>query len=90
MDKKFITPADAISLLKDGEDIHTFRNPNGILIGCDIDRKKIIELLNNNPDKIELGGEMCKKLNHGVILYDNKGYLFIETDFEKLNAFDPI
>jgi len=89
MSRKFITPEEAISLLNDGEEIHTFRNPNGMLIGCDISRENIVERLKSNPDKIELGGDMCKSMKHGIVLEDD-GFLFIETNEEKLNAFDPI
>jgi hypothetical protein len=80
----------AIDLLNDGEEIHTFRNPNGILIGCDIERETIIEYLNSNHDKIEIGGETCRNLNHSIVLKDKVGFLFIETNTEKLNLFDPI
>jgi len=85
MAARFITPDEAIDLLIDGEEIHTFRNQNGILIGCDIERESIIERLKANPAKIEIGGETCRKLNHGIVLEDGTGYLFIETDQEKLN-----
>lgn len=90
MERKFITPEQAISLLKEAEEIHTFRNPNGILIGCDIDRESIIEKLKLYSDKIEIGGEACRNLQHGIVLKDSRGYLFIETDMEKLDAFDPV
>lgn len=89
MDRKFITPEEAINLLNDGEQVHTFRNPNGILLGCDVDRESIIERLKSNPDKIEIGGETCRSMKHALILEDN-GFLFIETNEEKLNLFDPV
>ncbi len=90
MDRKFITPEQAINLLNDSNEIHTFRNPNGILVGCDWKRENIIKHLTNNPDKIEIGGETCRLLKHGLIVEDNSGFLFIETNEEKLNAFDPL
>lgn len=89
MDKRFITPKEAISLLNEDEQIHTFRNPNGMLLGCDHSRESIIERLEANPDKIEIGGDTCRRMKHGIIL-DDDGYLFIETNEEKLNAFDPL
>lgn len=88
-DRRFITPQEAISLLNDGDTVHTFRNLGGMLIGADWSRENIIETLKSNPDKIEIGGEGCRGMNHGLILNDN-GFLFIETNEEKLNEFDPI
>ena len=89
MEKRFITPEEAINLLNNDEQIHTFRNPNSMLIGADHDRESIIERLEANPDKIQIGGEQCRRMKHGLILEDG-GYLFIETNEEKLNAFDPL
>lgn len=89
MERKFITPEEAINLLNDTEEIHTFRNPNGMLIGCDISKNSIIEILKSNPGKIEIGGETCRIMNHALIVEDG-GFLFIETNEEKLNLFDPL
>ena len=89
METRFITPKEAISLLNDDEQIHTFRITNGMLIGADHDRESLIERLEANPDNIQIGGEQCRRMKHGLIVEDG-GYLFIETNEEKLNAFDPI
>lgn len=89
MEKRFLTPKEAISLLNDGEYIHTFRNPNGMLIGADHNRLALIEKIKANPDKLEIGGEACRKMNHGLIL-NVDGYLFIETNEEKINELDPV
>ena len=88
-DRRFITPEEAISLLNDGDTIHTFRNSPGMLMGADHSRKSILKTINDNPDKIEIGGEGCRSMNHGLVVNDD-GPLFIETNEEKLNAFDPI
>lgn len=89
MDKRLITPDEAINLLNEDEHIHTFRNPNGMLLGADWNRVGLIERIRANPDKLEIGGDMCRGMKHGLILHDD-GILFIETNEEKLNAFDPI
>lgn len=89
MEKRFITPHEAISLLKDGEYVHTFRNPSGILLGCDHKREDLIERLKANPDKIQIAGETARRMCHAIILEDN-GYLFIENDALRLDAFDPL
>ena len=87
-EKRFITPNEAKELLNPGDYIHTFRNPAGMLIGADIKRDKILEILNTYPDSIEIGGSACRGMKHGLIV-DDGDYLFIETDMEKLDLFDP-
>jgi len=89
MEKKFITPEEAIALLNEGEFIHTYRNPAGMLIGCDIKRQDLIDRINANPEKLQIGGDACRQINHALVLEEN-GYLFIETNAEKLNEFDPL
>lgn len=89
MDRRFITPSEAIALLNDDECIHTFRNPMGMLVGCDHSKESLIKRINNNPDKLEIGGSACRNMNHGLIINDGD-FLFVETNEEKLNAFDPI
>lgn len=88
-DRRFITPKEAIGLLNEGDNIHTFRNTTGMLIGADHSRESIIESINSNPDKIEIGGSACRSMKHGLIV-DVDGFLFIETNEEKLNKFDPV
>lgn len=88
---RHITPAEAISLLTDGDDIHTFRNPGpSALIGADIRRERIIEVINANPDTLQIGGETSRNMKHALVLEDEIGLLFIATDEEKLNIFDPL
>lgn len=93
MEKKdervFITADEATSLLNDGENIHTFVNPNGMLIGADWSRNKILELLKEHSGKIELGGDTCRAMKHGMIVFRGDSPLFIETNDKKLKEFDP-
>lgn len=91
-DRRFLTAQEAITLLNDGENIHTFTNPGtGLLFGCDISRERMLQMINNPNNKIEIGGENARAIKHGIVLWENdEGYMFIETNEEKLNAFDPI
>lgn len=84
--KKFITPKEAASLLNDGDHIHTFMNPCGVLLGCDYTREEIIKKLKENPKNIEIGGDLCRKMKHAIVV---NGSLFIENNAEKLDKFDP-
>jgi hypothetical protein len=87
---RFVTTQEAISLLNDDERIHTFRNTSVILLGCDNDRSKILEII-NDAKTIQIGGAGCRNLNHALVVEERNGsMLFVETDMEKLNKFDPI
>lgn len=88
--ERFITPDEAISLLNEGNYIHTFRQlANGIIVGCDWKRKRIISHFRSSPGKIQIAGPASRGMKHGIVTEDN-GFLFIETNEEKLNAFDSV
>jgi len=85
-----ITVAEAVHLLNDGDRIHTFRNGNGTLVGADHDRKRLIKQIEKYKSTLQIAGEAARGMKHALILEDEHGYLFIETNEEKLNAFDPL
>jgi hypothetical protein len=90
MERIFITPEQAINCLNIGENIHTFSNPNGMLIGCDRQREDVVKAF-NDADKIEIGGEQSRKMKHPLVLHrKDKSILFIEANEEKINELDPI
>ena len=86
--RTYITAEQAVSILPDGEHIHTFINGGLGLCGADWSRADIIDKLNKS-DKIELTGEMAKSMKHGIAAYNDTAkyqseLLFIETDMGKL------
>ena len=87
--RRFITPDEAIKLLGDAKEIHTFRSGSMMLIGADRSRESVIDALRSNPQSIEIGGEQCRAMGHGLVV-DSGGPLFIEVDKDVLNAFDPV
>ena len=94
MKKRFITSKQAIKLLPDKDQIHTFYNMPFGLLGADWSKEDIIEELNKS-DKIEITGECARSMNHGLAVYNDDAILqsdilFVETDKEKLDKFDPI
>lgn len=90
-EKRFLTADEAISLLNDGESIHTFVNPNGaMLVGADWDRKDVIKILKKNSGEIEIGGNTCREMKHAIVVWRGDDPLFIEHNEERMNAFDPI
>ncbi len=92
--RKFVSVDEAINLLPKGDEIHTFYNYGNCLIGADWDRQEVIDKLNAS-DKIELTGMQARNMGHGLAAYNNdtkwqSEVLFIETDKDKLDAFDPL
>ena len=75
-----LTYEQAIGFLPDGENIHTFRQGGMSIIGCDWERDKILDALKNHP--VLISGDMAQSMKHGLVIKDNRGYLFIETKTE--------
>lgn len=91
--RRYITAEEAADLLPDGDAIHTFRGGGPVLIGADWDREEVLNKLKTS-DKIEIAGETARNMGHGLAVYNDNAklqsdILFIETDEEKLNQFDP-
>lgn len=89
-DKIFLTKEQAIELIGDREDVHTFRSGSMMLIGADWSRKDIFGVINDAGEKdIEIGGEMCKKMGHGLVIWTSPSDpLFIEVDKEQLQQLE--
>ena len=92
-DKKFITVEQFASVIKikkedDGEFVHTFRNSGNMLIGADWSKEKILEKAAEYAKTIELTGEQARAMKHGAAFEDDAGYVFVETDEEKLKALE--
>ena len=90
--KKYLTKEEAISVLPQGESIHTFYNPGFGLVGADWSREDIIDKIQKS-DIIELAGKKARGMNHGICVYDKDTkhlsvILFIETDESKLSVID--
>jgi hypothetical protein len=90
MDRVFITPEQAANCLNEGAEIHTFVNPSGMLIGADWRREIVIKTF-AEADKIEIGGDQCRKMKHGLVVHrKGGGLLFVEANEEKINELDPL
>lgn len=91
--RRFINADEAISLLPDGDEIHTTIQGGMMFIGADWSREDIIDKIQKS-ERIEIAGPNARAMGHGLALYDkNAKYqsdiLFVETDKAKLDAFDP-
>lgn len=92
MGRIFLTEQQAIELLPDEEQIHTFLNSPMALIGGDWDRDEVIDKIRES-DYREVSGSGARALKHGLAVY-NKGataldVVFIETIPERLDALYP-
>lgn len=85
MSRKIITPAQAIELLNDGDYIHVFRNPNGMLLGADWSRQSIIDEINKDGAVLEIGGQQCRAMGHGLVINLSA---FVEANEEKIKLLD--
>ena len=91
--KKNITADEAIELLPDRDNIHTFINVPLGLVGGDWSKEEIIDKLKRS-DTIEITGECARRMDHGLAVYNKDSkwqsdILFVETDKDKLDKFDP-
>lgn len=88
MNRRYITYDQAVSILPDGEYVHTFINGGFGLMGADWSREEILDKLQKS-EVIELTGEKARSMGHGMCAYNKNAkwqsdLLFIETNEERL------
>jgi hypothetical protein len=89
MDRIFLTKEQAISALPKGKQVHTFLNPNGMLIGADWSKKSVLAEINKSDDNcLEIGGELCKGMKHALIIYRDNSPLFVETNMDVIEKLE--
>jgi hypothetical protein len=75
--KTVITKEKAIELMQpQTEYVHSFVNPNGMLMGCDISWVDFEKKL-DAATTIEMAGEQAVKMNHPICLTIDGRYEFI-------------
>ena len=87
--KIILTPEQALSMLPNGDQIHTFRSASVALIGADWDRVDLEKAIRENV--CEVGGVHCQAVNHGLVVWTDKtDPLFVEcrkgVDYEAFAA----
>ena len=90
--KTYITIEQAISVLPDGDAVHTLYNPGFGLVGADWSKEDIMDKLRRS-DIIELTGPAARGMGHGMCVYNKdtkwqSDILFIETDEERVAALE--
>lgn len=88
----YITAEQAISVLPEGDCVHTFYNPGFGLMGADWSKEDITDKLRSS-DIIELTGPVARGMGHGICAYnkdtkDQGDILFIETDEGRVSALE--
>lgn len=68
----------AVAQLPDNDRVHTFRQVGGILLGADYGRPALI-LEMQQAKEIHVTGPAAQAMNHGLAIFDDHGWLFIET-----------
>lgn len=82
-----LTVEQALRAIPDGECVHTFRNPGGMLVGADWGRAEI-EAAIRATDAIVLTGPMARGMGHGLAInYDDRP-LYIQTDEDRLASIE--
>lgn len=93
MERIILTADEAISLLPEGDEIHTTRQTGFMFIGADWSREDIIDAIQKS-ERREITGPVARSMGHGLALYPkNAKYqsdiLFVQTCKAKLDEFDP-
>lgn len=77
--KVLLTPAEAIALLAEGEEVHAFVNPQAsVLLGADWSREDAVAYI-NAADSRELAGPAATRMKHGLAVHGNRGLVFFAT-----------
>lgn len=81
-DRIFLTNDEAIELLGNAEQTHTFRSGNSILLGADWDTEELKNTIKSLPEgRVEIGGEQCMKMGHGLVVWTSENDpLFVEVN----------
>lgn len=79
-ERVFLTPKQAMELIPDSENIHTFiNNVPSMFVGADWSRNAIQKLFETGKE-LELAGERATNMKHGITVIDITGQrLFVAT-----------
>ena len=75
-------------IVKEGQ-VHNFIPAPFGIVGADWNLNEVKECL-DKANSIEIGGEQCRKLNHGVAVISGEDVYFFEADNNKLDKYDIV
>ena len=83
-----LTAKEAIKVLPDGDEIHTFTGGGAMIFGADWSRKEAIKTL-KLAKRIELAGKNARSMGHGLAVFEqNDDLYFLETNEDKLKELE--
>lgn len=87
-----LTVEQAIDCLRDGDEVHVIINGELGNLGADWQRQSIIAMF-QAAEKIEIGGTMCRRSGHGIVVFPKgakyqSDLYFVECNDDKLAAYD--
>ena len=85
-EKVFLTKEQALSALPKGDKVHCFV-ASGILLGADWNREQVEQYIEESKS-IEIGGEMSRKMGHGLAVFGTDGLKFFEAEEEVLSKLE--
>ena len=85
--RQMLTAEQALACMEwDGDSVHNFINPaGGMLVGADHERASVEERL-SRATTIEIGGEQCRAMKHGIAVTCDGRHYFYAADNDKLDA----
>lgn len=84
----FLTGKQALDclIIKDKQ-VHNFIQVGFGLVGADWDIQDVLECF-DEANSIEIGGEQCRKLGHGIVVIKGGNVYFFEADNNKLDLLE--
>lgn len=78
-ERTFITKEKALEYIGNNDYVHVFLNNSAMLIGADWSIKEIKNLL-DKAKTIEIGGETCRRMKHGIVVdYEDRFHFIAAT-----------
>ena len=74
----------------DERQVHCFANPGvNMLIGADWSEESVRELAKTTKRR-EIGGDDCRRMKHGLVMFDERGPLFFAANEAKLAELEAL
>jgi hypothetical protein len=85
-----LSPEQAIAMLPEGDEVHTFRNSAGMLIGAHHGRAELEQEI-RDAERRELAGDLATRMGHGLVLLAKgakyqSDLLFVATSPENVDG----
>jgi len=89
--RKLLTVRQALALLPEGEEVHTFLDGGRILVGADWSRESVEQLI-RSAESCEIGGPACVDMGHGLVVLRKGGknhgdYVFVKHDEKAIKKY---